>query len=338
MAIRRTLWRNSRFVVDVYFWIEPETALHDHAFAGAFTNLAGESLHCVYGLGSAEQPAPGVMLGSLDLRTVERLGRGSIRPILGGRQFVHRVWHISRPTVTMCVRTIVHGLRQYTYFYPRLAIEEKGWREEQDRLLQKRLQFLSFLASSGDPRLGSYVEALIRNCDAREALKFVLALHDKSEANLIEHLSLLDRLLDLLEARHGAWIGEFAASLEYRLKQNRVRWSELRDVDQRYLAAVLLTFSERSAIVGAVERFRDASQPVEWIVEQLEGMIRSNGLAVIINDFQLSVLRALILGHSEAEAVENALAHEGNGQTADDLHRLCSALKQVDVFQALFTA
>ncbi len=56
-----------------------------------------------------------------------------------------------------------------------------------------------------------------------EALKFVLALHDKSEANLIEHLSLLDRLLDLLEARHGAWIGEFAASLEYRLKQNRVR-------------------------------------------------------------------------------------------------------------------
>ncbi len=54
-----TLWRSSRFVIDIYFWIEPETALHDHGFAGAFTNLAGESLHCIYSLGSARSnPRP----------------------------------------------------------------------------------------------------------------------------------------------------------------------------------------------------------------------------------------------------------------------------------------
>ena len=92
-------------LIDIYFWIDPETSLHDHGFVGAFTNLAGESLHCVYGLGSVAEPAPGVILSSLDLQTVERLDQGSVRPILGGRKFVHRVWHISRPTVTMCVRT-----------------------------------------------------------------------------------------------------------------------------------------------------------------------------------------------------------------------------------------
>jgi hypothetical protein len=327
-------------VVDVYCWIDPETALHDHSFAGAFTNLSGESLHCVYDLNSAEEPAPGVILSDLDLRTVERLDAGSIRTILDGRRFVHRVWHLSRPTVTLCVRTSGQRskLGQYTYFYPRLGVEERRQQEKQDELLQKRLQFLSFLASTGDPGLERYVESLIGQADARQAIKFVLALHDNAEGGVLEHLSLLDRTLDLLEARYGAWIGEFAASLEYRMRQNRVKWHDVRDVDQRFLAAVLLTFSKRDDIVEAIREHRGANQPIEWIVDRLKGMIDSNGLAVIVNDFQLSVLGDLILGRSEAEVVETALAHEGNGQTADDLRRLCAALKQIDIFRALFTA
>jgi hypothetical protein len=335
-----TLWRNSRFLIDIYFWIDPETALHDHGFAGAFTNLAGESLHCVYDLDSVEEPAPGVILSSLDLQTVERLDKGSIRPILGGRKFVHRVWHISRPTVTMCVRTAGSGLGlgQYTYFYPHVGIEERRKQEEQDELLQKRLQFLSFLAASRDPRLERYVENLISNSDARQALQFILAVHDNSEGEILEHLSLLDRLLDLLEARYGAWIGEFASSLKYRLKENQVKWHELRDVDQRYLAAMLLTFFNRDEVIEGVSKYRGANQPIEWVIERLRGMVASEGLAVIVNDFQFSVLRDLILGRPEAEVVAAALADEGHGQTVADLHRLCFVLKQIDIFQPLFAA
>ena len=333
-----TLWRNSRFLIDIYFWIDPETALHDHGFAGAFTNLAGESLHCVYGLSAVEEPAPGVMLSSLELQTAERLDKGSIRPILGGRKFVHRVWHISRPTLTMCVRTAGEGPRlgQYTYLYPRVGIEEKRQQEEEDQLFQKRLQFLSFLASTGDPRLEHYVESSIKQADARQAIKLVLALHDNSETSILEHLSLLDRLLDFLESRYGAWIGEFASSLKYRMRENRVKWHELRDVDQRFLAAALLTFSNRKEIVGAVRELRGANEPIEWLIGRLKGMIDLDGLAVILNDLQFSILRDLILGRPEAEVVAAALADQRHGQTAADLHRLCSALKQIDIFQPLF--
>ena len=334
-----TLWRNSRFVIDIYFWIDP-TGLHDHGFVGAFSNLAGESLHCVYGLGSVAEPAPGVLLSSLDLEIVERLDKGSIRPILGGRKFAHQVWHLSRPTVTMCVRTADHDPRlgQYAYFYPRVGVEQRRKQGGQDQLFQKRLQFLSFLASSGDPLLERYVENLISNADAWQAIQFVLSLHDNAEGGLLEHLSLLNRLLDLLEARYGAWIGEFAASLEYRLRENRVKWRELRNADQRLLAAVLLTFSNRDDIIGAIRKYRGANQPVEWIADRLKGMIGSNGLAVVINDFQFAMLRDLILGHSEAEVVGAALAHGGHEQREADLHRLCSALKQIDIFQPLFAA
>lgn len=333
-----TLWSSSRFVIDIYFWINPETALHDHGFAGAFTNLTGESLHCIYGLGSVEEPAPGVMLSSLDLQTVELLDKGSIRPILGGRKFVHRVWHLSRPTVTVCVRTTGEQPRfgQYTYFYPRVGVEERRKQEEQDELLRRRRQFLSFLASTGDARLEHYMENLIKKADARQALKFVLALDNNSETGILEHLSRLDRLLDLLEARYGAWVGEFTASLEYRLRENRVKWHELRDVDQRFLAAVLLTFSNRAEVIEAVREFRGASEPIEWIIERLKGMIDSEGLAVILDDFQFAVLRDLILGRPEAEVVAAALADGRHELTEADLQRLCSALKQIDVFQPLF--
>jgi hypothetical protein len=49
-------------------------------------------------------------------------------------------------------------------------------------------------------------------------------------------------------------------------------------------------------------------------------------------------MRDLILGRSEAEVVEAAQEHEGHGQSAADLHGLCSALKQIDIFQPLFAA
>jgi hypothetical protein len=109
-------------------------------------------------------------------------------------------------------------------------------------------------------------------------------------------------------------------------------------VDQRYLAAMLLTFFNRDEVIEGVSKYRGANQPIEWVIERLRGMVASEGLAVIVNDFQFSVLRDLILGRPEAEVVAAALADEGHGQTAADLHRLCSALKQIDIFQPLFAA
>src|SRR5688572_6537914 len=43
-----TVWRTDRFVVDLYFWVDTETSIHDHSFSGAFTNLMGQSLNCTY--------------------------------------------------------------------------------------------------------------------------------------------------------------------------------------------------------------------------------------------------------------------------------------------------
>ena len=43
-----TLFAGSRFHVDVYFWVDGTTAIHQHSFSGAFQVLLGSSIHSQY--------------------------------------------------------------------------------------------------------------------------------------------------------------------------------------------------------------------------------------------------------------------------------------------------
>src|SRR5882762_8010257 len=43
-----TLFVGSRFYIDVYFWLDGTTAVHQHAFSGAFQVLLGGSVHSHY--------------------------------------------------------------------------------------------------------------------------------------------------------------------------------------------------------------------------------------------------------------------------------------------------
>ena len=169
-----TIWRTSRFVVDLYFWTTPETALHDHGFTGAFTNLLGESLHGVYRLGSIDAPEPGVMVTDLNLQTVELLDRGSIRPILGGRQFVHRVTHISRPTVTLTVRTVdtaPHSGNTSTFIRVSVSRRDVTWTTTIN-FCKSAVNFYHSWPRSALISWKSYVKQLVDQSDARSALRY----------------------------------------------------------------------------------------------------------------------------------------------------------------------
>jgi hypothetical protein len=194
------------------------------------------------------------------------------------------------------------------------------------------------LATIGHLGLESYVKQLVDRSDTRDALKYIAKLNKDADLHPLEHFGLLNRLLEQLEARYGAWIDKFGSALEHQIKEGRVNWQQIHDVDQRFLAAVLLALPSRREVIETIKRYRDPTDPVGWLVGRLQGMIEAEGLAVVINDFQFSVLRELILGRPEAEVVEAALAGEGHGQSASDLRGLCAALRQIDILQPLFAA
>src|SRR5688572_18112211 len=43
-----TLFVGPRFYIDVYYWLDGTTTLHQHAFSGAFQVLLGSSVHSTY--------------------------------------------------------------------------------------------------------------------------------------------------------------------------------------------------------------------------------------------------------------------------------------------------
>jgi hypothetical protein len=66
-----TVWRTDRFVLDLYFWVDTETSVHDHAFSGAFTNLTGNSLNCAYHFERAARHGEGLLTGALLLERAD---------------------------------------------------------------------------------------------------------------------------------------------------------------------------------------------------------------------------------------------------------------------------
>ncbi|HRH46497.1 MAG TPA: hypothetical protein PKY82_32940, partial [Pyrinomonadaceae bacterium] len=43
-----TLYNSPRFHIDIYFWMEGTTSIHQHAFCGAFQVIHGSSIHSSY--------------------------------------------------------------------------------------------------------------------------------------------------------------------------------------------------------------------------------------------------------------------------------------------------
>src|SRR6185436_6533685 len=68
-----TLYNSPRFHVDVYFWLEGTTAIHQHAFCGAFQVLHGSSLHSWYDFERKESVNFFTEIGTMRLKVCELL-------------------------------------------------------------------------------------------------------------------------------------------------------------------------------------------------------------------------------------------------------------------------
>lgn len=103
--LQQIVYRHSRFYIEVLYWSEGTTAIHDHAFSGAFCLLQGSSVNVEYSFHEPEKINHHFWLGRLASNVVERLDRGAIKPIYSGQKLIHSVFHLEGPTITVVVRT-----------------------------------------------------------------------------------------------------------------------------------------------------------------------------------------------------------------------------------------
>lgn len=237
-----TVFHGNGFVIDVYFWRNSLSGIHNHPFCGVFTVLDGWSVHAVYGLEEPARVSPRVTLGTLRQTALELVEPGDLRPFsLREHPLVHALIHVPVGAVSMVVRT-TRTVGYLRYFPPSLVIAY----EDEDELVARRIELLETLRHARDP---GFAEHLGRFLDGAElAATFVVLTRMWGDCGPADRAALMERV----RARHGAR----ADALPDAMERSR-RWvagdalrESLDDPDDRFVATALMLAETRGAALA----------------------------------------------------------------------------------------
>jgi hypothetical protein len=267
-----TVWRGRRCFIDVYFWLDGTTAIHQHGFAGAFHVLAGSSLHGDYRFRETRRMSSAFLLGELELRSMRLLPAGTTLPIVPGEALIHSLFHLERPSVSVVIRNPgpTHSAPAYEYRWPGLALDPF----HEDVTTTKALQLITMLHRAGEPAVDDLTGDLLERADLHTAylvLRRCLSLRGL-------RVERLDTLLARVARAHGDdAVAHLAGVLDEDARLERlVRLREMvHGPDSRFILAVLRSAPGRQvALELLAERWPD-EEPltrIDRFVDELAGL------------------------------------------------------------------
>src|SRR4051812_30033720 len=79
-------YSHPRFYIQLLFWLDGTTAIHQHEFSGAFHVMHGSSIHAHYLFEKARTVTPYLRVGDVKMKKIELLDTGRTVPIISGPQ------------------------------------------------------------------------------------------------------------------------------------------------------------------------------------------------------------------------------------------------------------
>jgi hypothetical protein len=309
-----TLFYGPRFCIEIYFWVDGTTEIHQHAFAGAFQVLVGSSIHSRYSFQEDRPISQHFRIGQVKFETCELLQESDVRPILPGAEYIHALFHLDRPSATIAVRTfgLPANQPQYSYRKPFLAIDP-FYREPS---VVRKLQVVSMLLTLRDPVHDELINELLATADLhasflilQTAFQHLSGSHIDKVFQLATGRDRLDQLLEKTRQKHGSLVDYLAPVLE---EQDRVgdivrRRQFITASEHRFFLALILNVPSRARLLNiAQERFPE-KEPVEtvldWVMDlattKVWGSSEPNVLGIVdFNENYLFVLECLLREHS----------------------------------------
>lgn len=342
-----TLYAGPRFHIDAYYWLDGTTAIHQHAFSGAFQVLRGSSVHAGYHFEIEHEINPHFLIGKLSFRDVSILNRGDIREINSGPEFIHSLFHLERPSVTITIRTYKAPAfpRQYSYRKPYFAFNPFFV----DASLTKRLQTVSLLLHMKHPQADEFIGDLIDHSDfqttymlLKEAFDFLCHRELEAAVGITKSRDRFDALLARARNRHGELSDLLEPVFEEEWRQIEIvrRRAEVKNEDHRFLMALLLNVPERTRMLELVRERYGAEDPVELVIDWLKALAATKtfgsreanvlGSDKLSNDHFL-VLEELLRGTT----VETILSNHERIQ-GPPIDELVSDLKAMPMLMSMF--
>ncbi|MEI6871330.1 MAG: hypothetical protein WCL08_03520, partial [Verrucomicrobiota bacterium] len=242
------VFEHPRFYVQVLVWLDGTTDIHQHTFSGAFHVMEGSSIHSRFAFRDAEAVSAHLQVGRLQRLDTQLLEKGSTVEIVSGKEFVHALFHLETPSVTVVVRTHTDPGTgpQFTYLPPHIAVDPF----QSDLLTARRKQALDMLEVVGDPSYPSLVCEMLQTLDFERGF-FILQ-------NGLVHLratGFWEDAWDVFQAKHGRLADFVLPTLEEILRRDAVAAlrGSVTDVDHRYFLALILNQVEREDLLRLVQ-------------------------------------------------------------------------------------
>jgi hypothetical protein len=260
-----TLFNGQRFYIDVYYWLDGTTSIHQHAFCGAFQVLQGSSILSEYGFEEKRRINSHFSAGEIILDKVELLEQGDIRQILPGGQYIHSLFHLDRPSATVIIRTRYGPSHspQYNYLKPFFAVDPFF----RSAAIIKKVQSAALLLSMKYPQADELIGELLSCSDFQTAFA-ILELASNQLANdqmerafgISTGQQRFQAYIETARRRHGELVDLILPVFdEFRRQHNLIqRRGQITASEHRFFLALLLNVPDRRKLLDLVrQRFPD---------------------------------------------------------------------------------
>lgn len=258
------VYDDPRFYIQILFWLDGTTQIHQHEFSGAFHVFGGSSIHSVFDFEDARSISAHFRVGEVTLKKTQFLATGSTVPITSGSQCIHSLFHLESPSLTIVVRT--HNdpgtSPQFTYLPPHLAIDPFFT----DALTSRRCQLLDVLEHTGDAEYADLVREMVGQLDFERGY-FIL----QNGFDYLNSLGEWNATWKIFQKKHRSLARYILPTLEetkWRDKVVRLRGS-VSDVEHRFFLALLLNIPSKTEILKLVAAHCEGN-PVETILRWCE--------------------------------------------------------------------
>lgn len=277
-----TVYADSRLYIEVLFWLDNTTAIHQHGFSGAFHILAGSSLHSAFSFEERVRVRESLLLGDITLDKVDRFVRGDVHPIPAGPDYIHSLFHLERPSATVVVRT--YGLSefrpQYSYLRPHIAIDEDSVLPD----VKRQGELLGMLAAIDHPAFEELLGTWLRAADFESSCRVLWELTRQGALKGERR----QEALEIVGTAHGQlveYLGPVLAE-EERAQQIFSRRRAATNADHRFFLALLLSSPSRADVLRLFEESYPDQQRAGLVFSWLQEINQRSAAPIPLGEVQ----------------------------------------------------
>ena len=262
------VYENTRFYIQILFWLDGTTDIHQHGFSGAFHVLAGSSIHSSFSFTQITPVTSRFQLGNLILKETQLLESGTTVMIHSGPSCIHSLFHLETPSVTVVIRTHSDpgSDPQFTYLPPHVGLDPVN----NDALTTRRKQLLDVLEVTGNGDYGQIVVKMLKELDFERGF-FIL----QNCVSTLRNLGCWEKAWAVFLRKHGPMALPVLPTLEEIIRRDGIAAlrASVEDVEHRFFLALLLNVGNREDILKIISS-RFEGSPLATISRWGEELLR----------------------------------------------------------------